>query len=101
MSHCAHADRNQPEAGTWITPDMHSAYCALHDLGVAHSVEVYETDELIGGLYGILLGNMFFGESMFSLQSNASKVAFVALAKLCRDNGIEVIDCQVNKKHLV
>ena len=101
VSHCAHADRNQPEAGTWITPDMHSAYCALHDLGVAHSVEVYETDELIGGLYGILLGNMFFGESMFSLQSNASKVAFVALAKLCRDNGIEVIDCQVHNEHLV
>ena len=101
VSHCAHADRNQPEAGTWITPDMRSAYCALHDLGVAHSVEVYETDELIGGLYGILLGNMFFGESMFSLQSNASKMAFVALAKLCRDHSIEVIDCQVHNEHLV
>ena len=101
MSHCAHADRNQPEAGSWITADMHAAYCALHDLGVAHSVEVYEAGTLIGGLYGILLGNIFFGESMFSLQSNASKMAFVALSKLCRDNGIEVIDCQVHNQHLV
>ena len=80
VSHCAHAYRNQPEAGTWITPDMHAAYCALHDLGVAHSVEVYEEGTLIGGLYGILLGNMFFGESMFSLKSNASKMAFVGLS---------------------
>ena len=101
VSHCAHADRNQPEAGTWITPDMHAAYCALHDLGVAHSVEVYDGGTLIGGLYGILLGNIFFGESMFSLQSNASKMAFVALAKLCRDHSIEVIDCQVHNEHLV
>ena len=101
VSHCAHADRNQPEAGTWITPDMQAAYCALHDLGVAHSVEVYEADILIGGLYGILLGDMFFGESMFSLQSNASKMAFVGLTKLCRDHGIEVIDCQVHNEHLV
>jgi leucyl/phenylalanyl-tRNA--protein transferase len=101
VSHCAHSDRNQPEAGTWITPDMHAAYCALHDLGVAHSVEVYEADTLIGGLYGILLGNMFFGESMFSLQSNASKMAFLALSKACRDHGIDLIDCQVHNDHLV
>ena len=101
VSHCAHSDRNQPEAGTWITPDMHAAYCALHDLGVAHSVEVYEADTLIGGLYGILLDNMFFGESMFSLKSNASKMAFVALSKVCRDQGIDVIDCQVHNEHLV
>jgi leucyl/phenylalanyl-tRNA--protein transferase len=101
VSHCAHADRNQPEAGSWITADMLAAYCALHDLGVAHSVEVYEAGSLIGGLYGVMLGNMFFGESMFSLQSNASKMAFVALSKLCRDNGIEVIDCQVHNQHLV
>ena len=96
VNYCANADRNQPEAGTWITPDMRAAYCELHDLGVAHSVEIYEEGALIGGLYGILLGNMFFGESMFSLQSNASKMAFVALAKLCRDHSIEVIDCQVH-----
>jgi leucyl/phenylalanyl-tRNA--protein transferase len=80
---------------------MHAAYCALHDLGVAHSVEVYEADTLIGGLYGILLGNMFFGESMFSLQSNASKMAFLALSKACRDHGIDLIDCQVHNDHLV
>ncbi len=101
VRHCAHADRNQPNAGTWITPGMHAAYCALHDLGVAHSVEVYAADTLIGGLYGVLLGNVFFGESMFSLQSNASKMAFVALSKVCRDHGIEVIDCQVHNEHLV
>ena len=101
VSRCADSNRNRPEAGTWITPDMHAAYCALHDLGVAHSVEVYEADTLIGGLYGILLGNMFFGESMFSLQSNASKMAVVALSKLCRDHGIDVIDCQLHNEHLV
>ena len=101
MSHCAHADRKQPEPSTWITSDMHAAYCALHELGVAHSVEVYEAETLIGGLYGVLLGDMFFGESMFSLQSNASKIAFVALCKLCRNHGIDVIDCQVHNEHLV
>ena len=101
MSHCAHADRKQPEPSTWITSDMHAAYCALHELGVAHSVEVYEAETLIGGLYGVLLGDMFFGESMFSLQSNASKMAFVALCKLCRNHGIDVIDCQVRNEHLV
>ena len=101
MSHCAQADRNQPEPGTWITPDMRAAYCTLHGLGIAHSVEVYDDNTLIGGLYGILLGKMFFGESMFSLKSNASKMAFVGLCKLCRDHGIGVIDCQVHNEHLV
>ena len=101
MSHCANADRKQPEPGTWITSDMQAAYCALHELGVAHSVEVYEAETLIGGLYGILLGDMFFGESMFSLQSNASKMAIVALCKLCRNHGIDFIDCQVHNEHLV
>ena len=101
MTHCAQADRNHPEAGTWITPKMWTAYCTLHDLGVAHSVEVYEADSLIGGLYGILLGDMFFGESMFSLKSNASKMAFMALCRLCRDLGIDIIDCQVHNEHLV
>jgi len=101
VSHCAQADRNQPASGTWITPDMRAAYCILHGLGVAHSVEVYDDNTLIGGLYGILLGNMFFGESMFSLKSNASKMAFVGLSKLCRDHGIGVIDCQVHNEHLV
>lgn len=101
MSHCAETDRHQPEAGTWITPAMRAAYCTLHDLGVAHSVEVYEEDILIGGLYGILLGDMFFGESMFSVKSNASKMAFMALCRLCRDHGIGMIDCQVHNEHLV
>jgi len=64
-------------------------------------VEVYEAETLIGGLYGILLGDMFFGESMFSLQTNASKMAFAALCKLCRKHGIDFIDCQVHNEHLV
>jgi leucyl/phenylalanyl-tRNA--protein transferase len=64
-------------------------------------VEVYEAETLIGGLYGILIGDMFFGESMFSLQPNASKMAFVALCKLCRNHGIDIIDCQVHNEHLV
>ncbi len=101
MTHCAQVDRNRLQAGTWITPSMHAAYCTLHDLGVAHSVEVYEADRLVGGLYGILLGDMFFGESMFSLESNASKIAFIALCRLCHDHGIGVIDCQVHNEHLV
>ena len=101
MAHCAEVDRHQPEAGTWITPEMRAAYCTLHDLGVAHSVEVYDEDILIGGLYGILLGDMFFGESMFSVKSNASKMAFMALCRLCRDHGIGMIDCQVHNEHLV
>ena len=101
ISYCARADRKQPGAGTWITPDMHAAYCVLHEFGVAHSVEVYEADTLIGGLYGVLLDEMFFGESMFSVQSNASKIALVALCRLCHDHGIGVIDCQVSNDHLL
>lgn len=88
------------EDGTWITEDIISSYKALHDLGLAHSVEVWEGDELVGGLYGVSLGSMFFGESMFARKSNASKVGFISLVKLLRTKGFEMIDCQVYNEHL-
>lgn len=81
---------------TWITNDMIEAYCALHDRGFAHSVECWEDGELAGGLYGVGIGRVFFGESMFSRSSDASKVA---LAKLC-ESGYELIDCQLPSEHL-
>jgi leucyl/phenylalanyl-tRNA--protein transferase len=80
---------------------MQGAYLRLHELGLAHSVEVREGGHLVGGLYGVLLGNMFFGESMFSLQANASKVAFIALSRACHNSDIELIDCQVENPHLL
>jgi leucyl/phenylalanyl-tRNA--protein transferase len=79
---------------------MLQAYAALNQLGVAHSIEISDGDQLLGGLYGVMLGNVFFGESMFSDQTNGSKVALVALARLCQDNGIVMIDCQVHNPHL-
>lgn len=85
---------------TWITPAMQQAYTELHRLGHAHSVEVWEDDQLVGGLYGIALGKAFFGESMFSLRSNASKTAFIALASRLQKLGCELIDCQMPTDHL-
>ena len=88
------------QLGTWITDDMIQAYCQLHEAGMAKSVEVWEKGELVGGLYGIDLGHIFCGESMFSLMSNASKVAFVFLVeKLKRENYL-LLDCQVFNPHL-
>lgn len=86
--------------GTWITNNMIEAYINLHNLGYAHSVEAWEDEELVGGLYGICLGSMFFGESMFSRKSDASKVAFCSLVELCNNKGINLIDCQVANPHL-
>lgn len=88
------------QAGTWITEEMIRAYCGLHDAGFAHSVETYLGDDLVGGLYGISLGRAFFGESMFSRQRDASKVAFVALAKHVRNFRFDFIDCQIPTPHL-
>lgn len=85
------------QSGTWIDDEMVKSYCQLHELGYAHSYEVYKNDELVGGLYGVALGRVFFGESMFSLVSNASKVAFAHLlhkSKYC------LIDCQIENQHL-
>ncbi|GGY05392.1 leucyl/phenylalanyl-tRNA--protein transferase [Litchfieldella qijiaojingensis] len=88
------------QEGTWITPEMQAAYLTLHDLGHAHSVEVWRDQMLVGGLYGVALGNMFFGESMFSRVSDASKVALVYLARHLQARGGGLIDCQMHTRHL-
>lgn len=86
--------------GTWIDGAMSEAFCALHALGIAHSVEVWREGELVGGLYGVALGRCFFGESMFTRESNASKVALIRLCQRLREEGFVVIDCQVYTAHL-
>ena len=98
MELCADA-RLRPE-GTWISPQMLAAYRRLHELGHAHSYETWENDRLIGGLYGIALGQAFFGESMFSLERDASKVALAALVRDMIARGGRVIDCLVASAHL-
>ena len=100
MSACGGPRANQPEGGTWITPAMQAAYAELHRLGHAHSVEIWMDGELAGGLYGIALGRMFFGESMFSRRTDASKLALVLLARQLDAWGYELIDCQVHSDHL-
>jgi len=97
---CARAPRRQGE-GTWITSAMEAAYSDLHRIGVAHSVEVWESDELVGGLYGVSLGGTFFGESMFARRSDASKVALVRLVHHLESRGFALIDCQVTTDHLL
>jgi leucyl/phenylalanyl-tRNA--protein transferase len=86
--------------GTWITTEMRDAYLQLHRLEYAHSIEAYRNDVLVGGLYGVRLGSIFFGESMFSRERDASKVALAHLVAICRRNGIAVIDCQLASRHL-
>ena len=86
--------------GTWIDDDMMRAYRALHRIGVAHSIEVWQGSELVGGLYGVAIGRAFFGESMFSRVSDASKVALVALARQLERWRFGLIDCQMNTSHL-
>ena len=86
--------------GTWITPEMNTAYCQLFELGHAHSVEAWVGDQLAGGLYGVGLGRMFFGESMFSRESDASKVAFVHMVAQFGRWGMPLIDCQMPTSHL-
>lgn len=88
------------ESGTWITDEMIDAYCKLHELGFAHSVEAWYENRLVGGLYGISIGKCFFGESMFSLMPNASKSAFITLSRLLEDKEFLMIDCQVYTEHL-
>jgi leucyl/phenylalanyl-tRNA--protein transferase len=86
--------------GTWITAEMRQAYCRLHELGLAHSVEVWRDEQLIGGLYGVQLGRVFFGESMFSAAVNASKLALAHLVRRCLADGTALIDCQLPSAHL-
>jgi len=88
-------------AGTWISPEMQNAYCKLHRLGFAHSVECWEGDKLVGGLYGLCLGRCFFGESMFSLCPDASKVALVSLTRCLSAAGFDLVDCQQTTPHLL
>jgi leucyl/phenylalanyl-tRNA--protein transferase len=95
---CAAPRRSGPD--TWLNPDMIASYEQLHELGFAHSIETYHAGQLVGGLYGIALGGVFFGESMFSLERDASKVALARLVEECRARDIRVIDCQVASEHL-
>jgi leucyl/phenylalanyl-tRNA--protein transferase len=95
---CAQPRRSGPD--TWLHAAMIDSYQRLHDLGFAHSVEAYIGGQLAGGLYGIQLGGVFFGESMFSRERDASKVAMARLVEECRERKIHVIDCQVASAHL-
>ena len=99
ISNCQKIKR-EGQNGTWITNDMVEAYCKLHELGIAKSVEVWQNEELVGGLYGVDLGHVFCGESMFSKVSNASKVAFIALVNQLKVANYKVLDCQVYNEHL-
>ena len=96
---CAGTPRDG-QNGTWIVPAMVEAYARWHALGAVHSVETWVDGELVGGLYGINLGRMFFGESMFSHRTDASKIALAALVCFCREHAITMIDCQQNTGHL-
>jgi leucyl/phenylalanyl-tRNA--protein transferase len=92
--------KRKGQNSTWITDDIQEAYLQLHRLGIAVSAEAWHGGELCGGLYGVLLGNVFFGESMFSRISNASKFAFIRLVGHLQQEGIQLIDCQVYTQHL-
>ncbi len=92
--------RRRHEKGTWITPEMIEAYVILHKLGLAHSIESWHDDKLAGGLYGVSIGGIFFGESMFSRESNASKAAFIVLADNLLRLGFDLIDSQVHTSHM-
>lgn len=99
ISNCSSINR-EGQQGTWISQEMIEAYCKLNELGIAKSVEVWQDNELVGGLYGVDLGTIFSGESMFSKVSNASKVAFIALANLLKNENYKLLDCQVYNEHL-
>ena len=99
ISNCQRIKRDG-QRGTWITDEMIEAYSKLNEMGIAKSVEVWQNDVLVGGLYGIDLGTVFCGESMFSKVSNASKVAFIALANQLRETNYKLLDCQVYNEHL-
>lgn len=99
MQACSAAPR-EGQSGTWILPEMVEAYCRLHELGYAHSAETWINGELAGGLYGVQLGRMFYGESMFHRVTDASKIAFVHMVRRLRENGVGMIDCQMHTMHL-
>lgn len=99
MEACSAVPRHGQE-GTWITPAMIEAYCRLHEEGWAHSVEVWQGEALVGGLYGVALGRCFAGESMFARVSNASKAGFITLVRWLEARGYDLIDCQTHSAHL-
>lgn len=99
IQHCAAVKRKQQQ-GTWISKEMQEAYLSLHERGFAKSYEVWEDDTLVGGLYGVDLGTIFCGESMFSLKTNASKFAFIKLAEELKEKNYQFIDCQLHTDHL-
>jgi leucyl/phenylalanyl-tRNA--protein transferase len=93
--------RRKEYAGTWLVEEMIEAYIQLHNLGYAHSIETWKDSRLVGGLYGICLGGIFFGESMFSFEDDASKTALTALARHLEQHRFDLIDCQVTTNHLL
>ena len=99
MRQCKTVPRDDQE-GTWIHQEMIDSFNVLHLLGFAHSVEVWQGDQLVGGLYGIAIGTIFYGESMFSKVSNASKFGFISLVRSLKDRGCTMIDCQIHSAHL-
>lgn len=99
IHHCKETIR-PGQQGTWITDEVEKAFCKMHELGFAHSAEAWTNDELVGGLYGIKIGKVFFGESMFSNESNASRFAFIKYVQQLKKEGIELIDCQVYTEYL-
>jgi leucyl/phenylalanyl-tRNA--protein transferase len=99
MAGCAKAKR-QGQSGTWITRDMIDGYCALHDEGLCHSIEAWDGERLVGGLYGVSFGSVFFGESMFARAPDASKIAFATLVANLLREGFTLIDCQSYTDHL-
>ena len=99
IRNCQQIERTGQE-GTWITEDIIASYTKLHEMGIAKSVEVWQNDELVGGLYGVDLGHVFCGESMFSKVSNSSKIAFVWLVNYLKENNYLLLDCQVHNDHL-
>lgn len=100
ITSCSKPRPNDPFGGTWLTNEMIDAYCHLHELGFAHSVEAWQNGQIVGGLYGVGLGQVFFGESMFAKVSNASKVAFISLVRQLKELNYKLVDCQVYTKHL-
>lgn len=99
ISNCSTIKR-EGQQGTWISQEMREAYCKLNEMGIAKSVEVWQNNELVGGLYGIDLGVVFCGESMFSKVTNASKVAFITLSNRLKNENYKLLDCQVYNEHL-
>jgi leucyl/phenylalanyl-tRNA--protein transferase len=100
MQACAETDRDPDDPGTWITPEIIESYAKLHTRGLAHSIEAWRGGRLAGGLYGVALGGAFFGESMFHRETDASKIALMALVERLRDRGYQLLDTQWSTTHL-